>query len=218
MRLFRFDDPVHQEAAELLPWLVNDTLSHVEQAQVERHIAECIACKQEVVHLRTLQAALTREDADPGATQALARLQPRLARADSKGAGAPVLWQALRTHWQATRPWVRGTVIAQFIVIASLSLFASSTLQPKYYHTLSRPAAPASPAATVVVVFDATISERQLRDLVLQLSARIVDGPSPAGAYTLEVEQAQQRSVLAQLRAQSVVKFAEPGAAIPSAR
>jgi anti-sigma factor RsiW len=57
MRLFRFDDPAHQEAAELLPWLVNDTLNRAEQVKVERHVAQCIACKQEVAHLRTLQAA-----------------------------------------------------------------------------------------------------------------------------------------------------------------
>jgi anti-sigma factor RsiW len=76
MRLFRFDDPEHGEANELLPWLVNGTLDGLERTRVERHVAECVACSHEVDDLRALQATVALDDdADRQATQALARIK-----------------------------------------------------------------------------------------------------------------------------------------------
>ena len=49
-----------------------------------------------------------------------------------------------------------------------------------------------------------------MRSLLLRLHARIVDGPSPAGAYTLQVPQGEQAAALALLRHTSSVVFAEP--------
>jgi hypothetical protein len=141
-------------------------------------------------------------------TQSLARVQARIDEMESAPSATGLL-RTLATQWKETRPWLRVAVVAQFVVLA---LVASAMLirpTPRYYHTLGAPAAPAKERAAVVVVFDATRPEREIRDLLLRLHARITDGPSPEGAYTIEVAAAEQQRLLAQLRQEGLVSFAE---------
>lgn len=210
MRLFPFDDPVHSEVVELLPWFANGTLDSAERAGVERHLTECIACRHDLESLRTLRAFYIDNDPDPTITQALTRLQARIDQIEPRP-GATGLQHTLVRQWKETRPWLRGAVIAQFFVLALLAFVMLIQPTPRYYHTLGARAAASSERAAVVVVFDATRPERELRDLLLRLHARITDGPSPEGAYTLEVAAVDQQRLLAQLRQEGLVTFAEPG-------
>src|SRR5215475_569786 len=73
MRLFRFDDPVHVDACALLAWYANQTLDPGEQARVERHVRECVACSREVEELRRLQTLLRSEEADPALAESRQR-------------------------------------------------------------------------------------------------------------------------------------------------
>jgi hypothetical protein len=108
------------------------------------------------------------------------------------------------------------------------------------YHTLSAPAAGAAvpgtpPRQQIRVVFSETATEKQIRDVLLRVRGRLIDGPSPLGTYTLEVPAAPSvpgaratvqgaggaepilngtsdslGCVLAYLHGQAVVRFAEP--------
>ena len=53
-------------------------------------------------------------------------------------------------------------------------------------------------------------SEQEIRRLLLQLNARVIDGPSSVGAYRLEIREKEQQHALALLRADPAVAFAEP--------
>jgi len=211
MRLFRFDDPEHREANELLPWLVNGTLSGLERSRVERHVAECVACSQEMDSLRVVQAVVVHDDdADRQASQALARIKDRLRRPEQKP-GA----RSIASQWRETRPWVRYAMAAQFILVAILGAALLRQPTPQYYRSLGAVSKPAGPESGLVVVFGETLAQRDVRDLLLRLHARIVDGPSPAGAYTLQVAQGDQAAALAVLRHTSSVVFAEPAPQSP---
>ena len=210
MRLFPIDDPEHCEAAELLPWFVNGTLDSAERARVERHLAECLACKHEMASLRTLQAIFLSEDSDHGATQAFARLYSRIEQI-KLAPSAKGLLRGLAMQWQAMRPWLRSAIIIQSILLVLSAVALMNQPTPQYYHTLGAPAAPANEHASLVVVFDAARPEREIRALLLRLHARITDGPSPEGAYTLEVAAAEQQRLLAQLRQEGLVIFSESG-------
>jgi hypothetical protein len=108
------------------------------------------------------------------------------------------------------------------------------------YRTLSAPAevgatgdaAAAGDAAArprIRVVFTEGATEKQLREVLLRIGGRLIDGPSPLGTYTLETAPAANPSsraragvpqdspswVLAYLRAQPIVRFAEPVAGWP---
>jgi hypothetical protein len=209
MRLFPVDDPAHLEAEELLPWLVNETLDSVERPRVERHLAECIACKRESVNLRTLQEVVMDDDSDPSVAPALSRVRARIEELESVPRAAWLV-RAVASQWRATHPWLRGAVIAQFVLLALLAHALVNPSSPQYYHTLSAPATAGGSRAGLVVVFDAALPEREMRDLLLRLRARIVDGPSPRGAYTLEIDAGERQAVLAELRRTHSVTFAEP--------
>jgi hypothetical protein len=211
LRLFRFDDPEHGEATKLLPWLVNGTLGSVERAKVERHLAQCAACTHELEHLRVLQAYIARDDGDPLLTHGLARIRARLDMEAATGPRRSLQWIA--RQWGRTSPWVRGAVLTQAAVLGLLMAILLSWPAPQYYSTLGTTPVRQSKDTEFVVVFNDKLSEREIRILVLRLHARIVDGPSPAGAYTLQVTQGDRLAVLAALRQNSSVIFAEPAPA-----
>jgi hypothetical protein len=209
MRLFRFDDPEHGKAAELLPWLVNDTLRGAERVWVERHLSECVACRSEMEDLRTLQASIAEDDADAVVTHAFSRVSARLDEVEP-GPSAKRILRWIAGQWRQTRPWLRGAVIAQSALLAVLIGALLGQSAPHYYRTLAATPARASAGDQIVVVFNSSLRETELRSLLLDLHARIVDGPSPTGAYTLELTQGEQWAALAKLRRQQSVVFAEP--------
>jgi hypothetical protein len=215
MRLFRFDDPEHGKATELLPWLVNDTLTGSERVRVERHLAECVACRSEMEDLRMLQASIAEDDADSVVTHAFSRVNARLDEV-RPGLGAKPILRWIAGQWRQTRPWLRGAVIAQSALVAVLIGALLGQSAPHYYRTLATTPARVSAGAQIVVVFNSSVRETELRSLLLDLHAHIVDGPSPTGAYTLEVAQGEERAALVNLRRQQSVVFAEP--APPPAR
>ena len=206
MRLFRFDDPEHREANELLPWLVNGTLSGVERSRVERHVAECVACSQEVDSLRVVQSVVVHDDeADRQATQALARIKARLQRLEPKHGT-----KSIASQWRETSPWVRYAMVGQLFLVVVLAAALLHQPAPQYYRMLGAVPKSSGPESGLVVVFSEPVSQQDVRDLLLRLHARIVDGPSPAGAYTLQVPRDDQAAALAVLRHTSWVVFAEP--------
>ena len=71
-----------------------------------------------------------------------------------------------------------------------------------------------SPTVRLRVVFQATASERQIRSLVQGIRGRIVDGPTPDGAYIMEIpagDQAAAQKKVDALRSQAeTVRTVEP--------
>jgi hypothetical protein len=61
------------------------------------------------------------------------------------------------------------------------------------------------------MIFAEDTTEKELRELLSRIEATIVQGPSPAGVYTVEVPQADSalESVLKELRAHPKVHLAE---------
>jgi len=209
MRLFRFDDPDHGETIELLPWLVNDTLSGPERVRVERHLAECVACRNEADSLRGLQAYIAQEGEDPLLSHALGRINARLDQVQS-GSGPRQILRWIVLQWSQARPWLRAALIAQTALLVLLTIGLVVYPAPRYYRTLGTAPSKAGPHADLVVVFDAALPEREVRNRLLRVHARVVDGPSPEGVYSLQVAQGDSQTALAALRRDSAVVFAEP--------
>jgi hypothetical protein len=81
---------------------------------------------------------------------------------------------------------------------------------PSLYHTLGDTPLVVSARRGLVVVFRGERPEQEIRRLLLRVDARIVDGPSSVGAYTLQVPDGRQQAALALLRSDPAVVFAEP--------
>jgi DNA-directed RNA polymerase specialized sigma24 family protein len=147
------------------------------------------------------------------ATLAYARLAPRLG-AQEGGAGARVRWARLAA---ANDPrWLRAAAAVQLGVIFVLGLVVvwpgghraeGARRDAAGYSTLgARAAAPGN----LVVSFDPATPERELRRILQASGARIVDGPTAAGAYVLDVAVGDAGPTLSSLRAEPAVTLAEP--------
>ncbi len=214
LRFFRIDDPVHREAAELLPWLVNGTLEGGERERVERHVTQCVACRRDLDAARALQAAVASEERDPAVTDGLARLRARLGEEEA-GLGVGRLWRLLGQGWDQAPAWARGVLVAQLALVLLLASALVVPLlpgrsAPALYHTLGDAPPVAFSRGALVVVFRGERPEHEIRRSLLRVDARIVDGPSSVGAYTVEVPDGRQQAALALLRTDPAVAFAEP--------
>jgi hypothetical protein len=159
--------------------------------------------------LRALQASIAEDDANPELTHALARLNARLDGA-RPGLSAKQILRWIAAQWTQSRPVLRGAVVAQFAVLAVLIGAVLAQSAPHYYRTLGTPPGRVGAGDQIVVVFTPSLRETELRGILLDLHARIVDGPSPAGTYILELPRRDQRAALAKLRRHQSVVFAEP--------
>jgi anti-sigma factor RsiW len=204
----------HERMNELLPWYVNSTLDRDEAARVEEHLGSCAACRSEVARVRQLSATVRAED-DAGWAASPPHFARLLANVDASEEGAAPLWQRLRKWIRATPRPVRFALALQSAAIIALA--AVETVGPGHvYETLSRaPATAPSSRARLHVVFAPDMSEGELRELLQGAQAVIVDGPSAAGVYTIELaiaasEQQKVAQVAGRIARQPKVRFAAP--------
>ena len=222
-------DRLHQRVSQLLPWYANGTLAAGERRTVLDHLASCALCRDEAeVCLATGTALRAAQEAAPSPHPAqLNRLVARIQEEES--AGRPGLRRfaaSVARLFQATPRPVQGLLAAQFALLALATGFlwnlhtraADATAAPRpqaaLFRTLSEAPAPPLPSVQIRLVFAEGATERQVRELLLSVRAQVVGGPSPLGAYTVEVPKAGSAadpldSVLKHLRSQPQVRFAE---------
>jgi len=197
----------HAAVDALLPWYVNGTLRGEELARVDRHLDGCPQCRHEVDWLRDVFAACAAIAPIPEAPSPAHAVDPGV-----DGGLQSATWRAPGlAGWQSTRPWVRMLIAAQFAGLALLgTLLALDTRHEPSYQTLGAAARAASTGDAIAVMFDPAITEAELRRVVTSAGGRIVDGPTTTHAFVLEVPAAQSGEAVQKLRAEPLVRFAEP--------
>jgi hypothetical protein len=213
----------HQRVWELLPWYVNGTLEDREKGLVEEHLAGCALCREEAVRCRAIEAEL-RGGVETAPSPHPVQLSRLMARIDANREAAERGWPRLRSLFAATPGAVRGLIAAQLAVLVLLAGVSAWRWHDRgtggpapLYQTLSdsAPATDRAPARRLRVVFAEDATERQIRDLLLGIGGQLAGGPSPLGAYTVEIRTAGKAQdpleiLLAHLRSQPLVRFAEP--------
>ena len=195
----------HKVADVLLPWFVNGTLDKDELAFVEQHLSECVRCQREVQWLRELRAACVDGEAAPGASAVFRNLRRQL---DEPRAGRGKV-ASLSKLWRRVPTWSRWAMAAQLAAIVALGaglLPSTDGLAP--YRTLGARSA-AAPTGSLVVVFDPTTPESELRRMLRKAGARIADGPTQTNAYVLKVAAGQRVEAVQTLRAEPAVVLVE---------
>ena len=201
-QVLRFGSSVHKVVDALLPWYVNGTLEGDELEGVRRHLGECELCRREAEWLRELHAACVAAESVPGAPNAFHGLRRRLeAPPPGKRSDAPRV---------ASRSWTRWALAAS--VAVALALGASvlrDTSAPTLYRTLGASGGSAQASGSMIVVFDPATTEAELRRILRSADARVVDGPTQANAYVLDVPAGERQSALRALRSQRAVVLEE---------
>ena len=208
-RIIPLHGDLHEAAAELLPWYLTGRLDGEDAARFEAHLKVCPQCQADLAHERQLQAAMCNlpDDEIESADDGWAALRPQLTQ--RPGLGLRVMRQ-----WRAGAPWLRWAVAAQFAALvigggAALWLLQSQHVAPAgAYHTLS--SAPEAVTGNIVVVFRPDTSERDLRQTLRDIHARLVDGPTVADAYILHVAPAGRDQAVTALRQRHAIVLAEP--------
>jgi anti-sigma factor RsiW len=198
----------HQVAFELLPWFVNGTLEPAERSAVEQHLHECAACRRELDWLQQLSSAYVSSEPALDSEGAFERLVPQLQRQDAPvTTPSPFGW--LRARLPDTGAWLRFAVAMQLGVIVALGSVLALRGLPAY-HALGATTTRAS--GSIIVVFDPSAREGDVRRILRAIGARVVDGPTTANGYVLEMTDSTgtTAAALAQLRAEPAVILAEP--------
>lgn len=117
---------VHEEVIELLPWLVNESLSAKEQLRVTSHLKRCEICRKERDNLQCLQAVVTEDDSlQPDYHFAFRKLEARIEIAEANHSTvtnippaegkSPKQVRAVRM-----RSWFSGLAIAASLIVGFL--------------------------------------------------------------------------------------------------
>ena len=199
------DDP-HERVETLLPWYSIDELEPDERAFVDSHLAGCARCRDEFLFEQRLRPELARLPLDNAGDWQRMRARadrsppPRVDGAAGAQKRAPVRVVPL---WR--RPWAIAAQAA--CVMLAVSLVPSRAPDPRY-HALGSPRA--MQAGNLIVMFRPETSEQDMRRVLDASGARLVDGPTAAGAYILHVPSAAHDTALGSLRAQPSITLAQP--------
>jgi hypothetical protein len=196
-------DAPHDEAEELLPWFATGQLDEADRARIERHLAACADCRRQLgVEVRLIHEfqSLTPE-IDTSWARLRSQIEPRRPRQSRVAAAAAEFWALL------SRPAVAALAAAQlaFVVIAGGALL---TLNRPAYHALG--GAEVSASANVLVIFRPEATESEITDSLRASGARVVGGPTDAGAYLLHVAARQRHAAVAKLQANGDVLMVHP--------
>jgi len=167
------EQPVHPD--ELLPWLVNGTLSGSERHEVEQHIEFCTQCQQEMALLEQMRTEVKETSIQSPGEFGLNRFLNEIRNEQTTAQS--------QTH---TSAWRTGLAIA-----ASLIIFIQAGLLFDSWY-LSTPMVPlAGPQEYGIVLqisFVPTATEAQIREVVTGVHATFIDGPSSLGLYHIRLD------------------------------
>lgn len=187
----------HEVALELLPWLVNGSLSSDEASATRVHAQSCVICRRELESLKQFQDqfSLTSETVaapTPDMRAINRRIDDLIERRNS--------WRnaALRIRAFAQSPW-RIAFVAQSIALAVLAALLLAPNAPQaVFTTLTSPPALAE-TGSVRVVFSPHLDDQALSSMLNEYKLSIIDGPTERGVYTLNSDERLDEHALSQL-------------------
>jgi hypothetical protein len=198
----------HQEVQQLLPWYGTGQLGETEHALVEAHLGECAECREDLEAEPALKAALA--SASPDAETGWAALEARARRSTPAPRRPRRPWAAAGR--KLVQPeglkWVVAAQFAALIVVGIAALPTSPPARQGAYRALGE--APSTRGGNVLAMFRPDASVAAMRHSLEASGARFVDGPTPAGAYLLQVPGGENGYQLAALRHDPNVTMAEP--------
>lgn len=170
----------HDNAYELLPWLVNGSLAAAERDSVDTHVRSCIVCRRELKELERLRLAVRGQptlhvSADGG----LDRLHHQLDR-EAAASRPPV------RRVQAYAPFFRFAAVASVgVAFLGALLWLAPNLPNQNYRTLATQ--PSEQQAQIDLIFEQQIAVADIQTLLHTVDGEIVAGPSDIGRYGVRI-------------------------------
>ena len=202
--IIRLHGEKHSDIQELLPWYAVGTLEPQETAVVEAHLERCADCKAELALDLRLRGAIG--DLPLDVERGWAALRRVIDRAPV--ARKPSQRPFLNAFAFFSRPLKLGWFLGAQAAFALMALaIVGHPPAPMPYRALATPRSAAS--GNAIVIFRDDAREQVMRAALLASGARVIDGPTPAGAYILIIPVNRDLG-LARLRGTPAVALAEP--------
>lgn len=185
-------DTTHRQAWDLIPWLVNQTLSDGQREQVEAHLRQCADCRDERLFQQNVHGGIAVDAVDSRGDSAvsLAQLFERIDAEDSVTSETrrldadPARASHPSTHASRDRRRFRlGQMLAAAVIIEALGLVALGMMlagqhdadsTTAAYSTLSE-SGHTAPGARVRLVPSPSLSIGELQGMLGDAHLRIVD-------------------------------------------
>lgn len=212
--ILRFTGSGHAHVDGLIPWLANGTLSDETREMVELHVAMCSVCRNELALCIDVRDACLKGRPALLPEPNFGRLRERIGSVRQCVPDHSPSSGSTRRGWRRASTPMHALVAAQAVLLLAVVgawAFWSASPPPATFRTLSTQAAPAAPAdsARLVVVFHSAMRMDAAHQLLRASSARIVDGPSDAGAYIVDVPRSRVAAVRDGLRSARGVRLVE---------
>jgi anti-sigma factor RsiW len=202
--IIRLHGNKHSEIQQILPWYAAGTLEPQDRAHVDAHLEGCADCQAELRLDHRLRGVISELPLDVEQGWAALRRQMGSEAAERR----PATHRLARIFAIFGRPLKLGWFVAAEAAFAAFALVViGHPAVPHYYRAMATPQLAA--AGNVIVIFRSDEPERAMRAALLASRARIVDGPTAAGAYILSIP-ADRTAGLARLRGTAGVALAEP--------
>lgn len=222
----------YHPTAILLPFYLNGTLSDQERQEVETHLGECQDCKQELEMMQELHSNVKTYYAQlpQPSPNMFSRVRAQIEQEGAAEREASIgIKQDSRltfsSHLQEFLQSVFATkwapALAMSIIVGQAGLLmwnlTSSpigTHEPAVGLVIERSVPQATVQAVpskIEIAFHDLTSEKEIREILHGHNARIVDGPTLDGRYTIEVSEsgtARMQEIIEELSRQKAVRLA----------
>lgn len=177
----------HEQAVELLPWLLNGSMDEDEQEKVREHALSCVVCRRELQALELINRFISdAAKSEPIPAPDMRRINARIDRWIEHRSGLRQWF----SRWSdtVTNPWRLAFAAQTVLVIALAAMILWPASEEAEFTTLTQPRSlPDGRYLRVVLSPDTAVSE--LAGLLDDMELRVADGPTPRGVYTLAVPQ-----------------------------
>lgn len=204
------DTMSHDQAIELLPWLVNNSLDDNERDVVREHANSCVICRRELAELTVLQAAIVAPTATAGVPEPdMRRINARIDALIQRENRGRALLSRLREVFND--PWRAAFALQSVLLVAIIGVLLQQQPEPQF-RTMTTPQT-LGEGHFLRVVIDPALDTATITELLAARQLTVIDGPSDRGVYTLRfadsASSARRSSITAELVADPRVLFAE---------
>lgn len=202
----------HDEALELLPWLVNGSLDSSEHDAVKAHAKNCVICRRELAELRVVQQSVatlgeSSEIPAPDMRRINARIDAALEQRTLAG--------LLAEYWHLmTASRLRVAFAVQSLVLVAVTVMIFLPQEPADRFTTLSTLETLPAGHYLCIVFDPTIPEEEAARMIEANQLSVVAGPSDRGVITLRFPDTllanERRTILRGMQSESRILFVQP--------
>ena len=206
------DEMKHDAAAELLPWLANDSLPDDEKGRVLAHALSCVVCRKDLAELEALRDTVTAGaiDADTPPVD-MRRINQRIDAYMEKRRRIPRALETLGAFLSS--PWKAAAVLQAAVILVLFAVLLGQQSEPPQYTTLTDEA-PLPPGDYLRIVVSTEPGAGDFAALLERHGLALVEGPSPRGVATVafpqDVSREQRQTVVRTLSEHPMLRFVQP--------